>query len=242
LLGRYCNEPDRSGAMSSMRDLLLVGAGGFGREAAEAVRAANAHRPAWRLLGFLDDDPRTHGRLVGGVPVLGPAEAVHDHATALVILCTGHPGNYASRRLMAERLELDDERYAALVHPSATVGASSRVGAGSVLLAHVDVTADAAIGRHVAVMPQVVVTHDGRIDDFATLASGVRLGGGCHVETGAYVGSGACVREGLTIGARAMIGMGSVVTRDVAADRLWFGAPATDRAPAPGARAQAAGG
>jgi sugar O-acyltransferase (sialic acid O-acetyltransferase NeuD family) len=217
-----------------VRDLLLVGPGGFGREVAEAVRAANAQAPAWRLLGFLDDDPAGHGRLVGGVPVLGPAEAVHDHATAQVVLCTGHPGNYASRALIAERLGLDDDRYATVVHPGATVGSTCTVGAGSVLLAHADVTADAEIGRHVAVMPQVVVTHDCRIGDFATLASGVRLGGGCRVHPGAYVGSGACVRENVTIGSRAMIGMGSVVTRDVPADRMWFGVPATDRAPAPG--------
>jgi sugar O-acyltransferase (sialic acid O-acetyltransferase NeuD family) len=216
-----------------MRDLLLVGTGGFGREVAEAVRSANAHQPTWRLLGFLDDDPRTHGRSIGAVPVLGPADAVHDHAAALVLLCTGHPGNYASRRAIAERLELEDDRYATLVHPSASVGSTCKVGQGSVLLAHVDLTADVEIARHVAVMPQVVITHDCRVGDFATLASGVRLGGGCRVDPGAYVGSGVCVRENIVVGAGALVGMGAVVTRDVPTDRLWFGAPATDRAPAP---------
>jgi sugar O-acyltransferase (sialic acid O-acetyltransferase NeuD family) len=219
--------------MLKVPELLLVGAGGFGREVAEAVRAANGHRPNWRLLGFLDDDPRTHGRLSGGIPVLGPIDAVQDHADALVVLCTGHPGNYASRRLIAERLQLEDERYARVVHPTAAIGSTCSVDAGSVLLAHVDVTADATIGRHVAIMPQVVVTHDCRIEDFSTVASGVRLGGACRIETGAYIGSATCVRENLTIGPRAMIGMGSVVTRDVPADRLWFGVPATDRASAP---------
>jgi sugar O-acyltransferase (sialic acid O-acetyltransferase NeuD family) len=222
-----------------MRDLLLVGAGGFGREVAEAVRAANAERPTWRLLGFLDDDPGSRGRLVGDVPVLGPAETVHDHPGALVALCTGHPGNYDSRRAIAERLALADDRYASVVHPDATVGSTCSVGAGSVLLAHVDLTADAAIGCHVAVMPQVVVTHDCRIDDFATLASGARLGGGCRIEAGAYVGSGALIRENVTVGPRAMIGMGSVVTRDVPPDRLWFGVPARDRASAPSPSAPA---
>jgi sugar O-acyltransferase (sialic acid O-acetyltransferase NeuD family) len=223
-----------------LRDLFLVGAGGFGREVAEAVRAANADRPTWRLLGFLDDDPGNHGRVVGGLPVLGPIESVHDHASAQVVLCSGHPGNYDSRRAIADRLGLDDERYATIVHPGATVGSTCTVGAGSVLLAHVDVTADAEIGRHVAVMPQVVVTHDCRVEDFATLASGVRLGGSCRVERGAYVGSAASVRESVTIGRRALIGMASVVTRDVPADRLWYGIPARDMAPAPGARAQTA--
>jgi sugar O-acyltransferase (sialic acid O-acetyltransferase NeuD family) len=221
--------------MSGIRELLLVGAGGFARETAEAVRAANAARPTWRLLGFLDDDPARHGTVVAGVPIIGPSAAVHDHPEAAIVICTGRPDNYLSRRLIADRLELDDARYATVLHPTATIGESCQVGAGSVLLAHADLTADVVLGRHVAVMPQVVLTHDTRIGDWATIASGVRVGGGCHIAEGAYIGSGACLREGLTVGAWAMVGMGSVVTRDVPAERLWFGAPARDvsRAPLP---------
>jgi sugar O-acyltransferase (sialic acid O-acetyltransferase NeuD family) len=218
-----------------VRELLLIGSGGFARETAEAVRAVNAVRPTWELAGFLDDDPARQGTVIGGVPVLGPAELVHDRVDAAVALCTGRPTNYVSRRQIAERLGLDDARYATIVHPGATIGSTCHVGCGSVLLAHVDLTADVVIGRHVAVMPQVVLTHDVCVEDWSTLGAGVRLGGGCRIASGAYVGSGACVREGLTVGERAMIGMGSMVTRDVPAERLWFGAPArdVDRAPLP---------
>jgi sugar O-acyltransferase (sialic acid O-acetyltransferase NeuD family) len=224
---------------SEVRDLLLVGAGGLAREAAEAIRATNATVPTWNLLGFLDDDPAKHGRLIGGVPVLDGVDAVHAHTDAQVLLCTGRPDNYVTRRLLAERLGIDDERYATIVHPTASVGSTCEIGAGSILLAHVDLTADVVLGRHVAVMPQVVLTHDVRVDDWATIASGVRLGGGCHVAQGAYLGSASCIREGITVGAWALVGMGSVVTQDVPAQRLWFGAPARDvsRAPLPTADA-----
>jgi sugar O-acyltransferase (sialic acid O-acetyltransferase NeuD family) len=223
------------------RGLLLVGASGFAREAAEAVRAVNAEAPTWDLLGYVDDNPALLGTEISGVPIVGPIDAVHDHPDAAVVLCTGRPDNYVSRPLIAERLGLDDERYATVVHPTATVGTTCRVGAGTVLLAHVDLTADVVVGRHVAVMPQVVITHDVTIDDCATIASGVRLGGSCHVGEAAYIGSGACLREGLTVGARAMVGMGAVVTRDVPAERLWFGSPARDvsRAPLPAAAQRA---
>lgn len=219
--------------MSEVRDLLVVGAGGFARETIEAIHAVNAQRPAWRLLGVVDDDEARHGTRLGGVPVLGPPDLVHAHPSALVVLTTGRPGNYVSRPAIAARLDLPDERYATIVHPTATVGVTCRVGAGSVLLAHVDLTADVTVGRHVVVMPQVVLPHDARVDDFATLASGVRTGGGCHVGEGAYVGAGTCLREGLTVGPRALVGMGSTVTRDVPAERLWYGSPAADRGPAP---------
>lgn len=218
---------------ASPRPLLIAGSGGFARETAEAVRAIDAHRPAWRLLGFLDDNPERHGETVGGLPVLGPLELAHDRPEAAVVLATGRPDNYVSRRLIADRLELDEERYATIVHPTATLGGSCRVGAGSVLLAHVDLTAEVSVGRHVAVMPQVVVPHDTSVEDFVTIASGVRVGGGCRLAEGAYLGSGACVRQGIDVGPWAMVGMGSIVTRDVPAARTWHGSPARDAGPAP---------
>jgi sugar O-acyltransferase (sialic acid O-acetyltransferase NeuD family) len=224
------------GSRGAARQLLLLGSGGFARETAEAVRAVNSVRPTWRLLGFLDDDPQRHGRLIAGYPVIGPIELIHDHPEVEVVICTGRPDNYTSRRQIAHRLGLNQARYATVIHPSATVGETCRVGSGSVLLAHVDLTCDVVIGRHVAVMPQVVLTHDVRVDDWATLSSGVRIGGAAHVAQGAYIGSAACLREGITIGERAMVGMGSVVTCDVPAQRTWFGSPARDidRAPLPG--------
>ena len=216
-----------------IRDLLVVGAGGFARETVEAVRAINEHRPTWRLRGLLDDDPARLGAEVGGEPVIGPIELVLDHPSALVVLTTGRPDNYVSRPLIAARLDLPDARYATVIHPTAVVGTTCVVGVGSVLLAHVVLTADVVVGRHVAVMPQVVLPHDARVDDFATLASGVRVGGACHVGEGAYIGAGACLRENLTVGPRALVGMGSVVTRDVPGERVWLGSPATDAGAAP---------
>jgi sugar O-acyltransferase (sialic acid O-acetyltransferase NeuD family) len=219
--------------VTEVRDLLLIGAGGFSREAVEAIRAINAVRPAWNLLGFLDDDPARDGAVIGGTRVLGPTGLVHEHPAAAVVICTGRPDNYVSRKLIAERLGLDEERYATLIHPTATVGSTCNVGSGSVLLAHVDLTADVVVGRHVTVMPQVVLTHDVLVDDFVTIGSGVRIGGGAHIAEGAYLGAGASVREGLRIGERAMVGMAAVVTRDVPSERLWYGAPARDRDRAP---------
>lgn len=216
-----------------MRQLLIVGAGGFARETAEAVRAVNAVAPTFDLLGLLDDNAALHGELVGGTPVVGPIETVHEHPDALVVLTTGRPDMYVSRRMIAERLDLDDARYATIVHPSATVGETCSVGAGSVVLAHTALTADATIGRHVSVMPQVVLPHDVVIEDFATIASGVRVGGSCVVGTGAYLGQASCLRETVQVGPHAMVGMGSVVLRDVPEERLWMGVPARDAGPAP---------
>jgi sugar O-acyltransferase (sialic acid O-acetyltransferase NeuD family) len=208
--------------------LVLIGSGGFGRETIEVVRAINAALPAprWDLRGFLDDDPSRRGERVGGIPVLGGIALLAELEDARAVVCTGHPGNFASKRAIVERLGLGPERYATLVHPAAVVPASCRLGAGTVVLAGAVLTTDVEIGAHVGVMPQAVLTHDDRIADYAIIAAGVRLAGGVRVGEGAYLGAGCLVRENRTIGAGALVGMGAVVTTDVPDGEVWAGTPA----------------
>ena len=204
-----------------MRDLVIVGAGGFARETAAA-----AARAGWRVLGFVDDDPALAGTTRSGLPILGDVDSVAGRPDAAVVVCVGNPRNYVARQRIVHRLGLPAERYATVVHPTAEIGAGSVVGPGSVLLAGTVLTADVVVGSHVAVMPQAVLTHDNRVADYATIASGVRLGGGVVLDCGAYVGAGALVREGVKVGAWSLIGMGSVVLRDVPPDEIWAGNPA----------------
>jgi sugar O-acyltransferase (sialic acid O-acetyltransferase NeuD family) len=212
----------------SVRPLVVIGSGGFGRETVETVRAINAEHPTWDLLGFLDDDPALHGKQIDDVPVLGPIDEARTlFVAAQLVVCTGHPGNYFSKKRIVERLALPESRYGTIVHPTAALSTSSRVGRGSVLLAHVVATASVQIGAHVSVMPNTIFTHDDVIEDYATFGAGVRLAGRVTVEAGAYVGSGALIREDRTIGAWSLLGMGSILTKDVPPGEVWIGAPAS---------------
>jgi sugar O-acyltransferase (sialic acid O-acetyltransferase NeuD family) len=206
--------------------LVVVGAGGFGRETVEAVRAMNDGGASWQLMGYLDDNPLLQAKQIDGIPVLGGITEAKNLPDASFVVCTGRPDNYASRPVIVDRLGLPADRYATIVHPAATVSSSSRVGPGSVLLANVVLTAAVIIGSHVAVMPHVTITHDDIVEDFATIASGVCLGGHVRIGQGAYLGAGALVREGRAVGKRAMVGMGSVVLTDVPEEQVWIGVPA----------------
>ena len=205
--------------------LIIVCAGGFGRETAAAVLADGR----WKLLGFADDDPARCGQTVEGVSVLGsPEAAIRSAPEARVVVCQARPLR-AHRSALVSRLQLASERYATIVHPTAWVAGSARLGPGTVVLAGVIATSTIEIGSHVAVMPGVVITHDDVVEDYATLAAGVRVGGGVRIGRGAYVGAGALLRDGITVGAGAVIGMGAVVTRSVPPGEIWFGTPARAR-------------
>ena len=84
----------RSGAT---KPLVIVGVGGFSRETAQAVHTVNAVAAVWDPCGFVDDDPAKAGTIVDGLPVFG---AIGTLATsdAMVVVGTGRPDNYTSRR------------------------------------------------------------------------------------------------------------------------------------------------
>jgi sugar O-acyltransferase (sialic acid O-acetyltransferase NeuD family) len=160
------------------------------------------------------------------VEIIGPSEAVHDHPEALVCATVASPDHPQRRLGLTERLGLPPERYATLVHPAAVVPRSASVGPGSILHATTVLTADVALGAHVAAMPAVVLTHDDVVGDGVTFGAGARVAGGVTIEAGAYIGSGALIREGLVVGAGAVVGMGAVLTSSVPAGEVWAGTPA----------------
>ena len=208
--------------------LVLVAASGLALEVAEAARAAGTS-----VLGCLDDDGSLWGTSVRGwLPVLGGLDLAPDHRDAGFVLCAGRG---AVRAALEERLRdvVPGARFPTVVHPAVDVPRSCSVGEGTVVLAGTVMTAEVVLGRHVVVMPHVTLTHDDRVDDFATLCAGVTLGGSVHVGRAAYLGMNSSVRERLSVGAGAMLGMGAVLTRDQPPGETWAGVPACELASPP---------
>lgn len=204
--------------------LILLAASGLARE----VLASTVTAGRFGVVGVLDDDPLRRGTDVGSSTVIGAIADAVDHPEASLVVCAGRG---AVRERIVARLSalgVGPDRYASVVDPTAVVPTGCTVGAGSILLSHVSLTADVTVGRHVVVMPQAVLTHDNRVDDYATICAGVALGGSVRIGRAAYLGMNSSVRQDLTVGEHATLGMGSVLLRALPAGRTWAGVPARD--------------
>lgn len=85
---------------------------------------------------------------------------------------------------------------------------------------------DTSVGNHCYLMDHVHVAHDCLVEDHVTIAPNTVLAGHVKILSGATLGMLTAIHQFSAIGAYAMIGMGSVVTRDVPPFCLVLGNPA----------------
>ncbi|WP_432478381.1 NeuD/PglB/VioB family sugar acetyltransferase [Nocardioides sp. GXQ0305] len=193
--------------------MIIVGAGGVGREALDACLAAGL-----TVTGFVDD--RLAGGTARGLPVTGP-DQVGPSTTYVVGIAS--PG--ARRRLVAGLGERGGTP-ATVVHPRAIVAPETTLGEGCLVLGGAHVSSSVSLGVHCQVHYNATVGHDAVLRDYATVYPGANVSGSVVLEEDVTVGSGAVVLQGLTVGAGAFVGAGAVVTRDVAPGEVVVGSPA----------------
>jgi len=219
------------------KPIVVLGTGGNSLDIAESIESL----PEWELVGFLDDDPRRRGASVIGYRVLGELPAAREMAGHWFVNGIGSPATFRRKREIVARTGVPRERFATIVHPSATVSSRATLGHGVVILQNATVAVHAALGDHVIVLPSSVVSHDCVVGDYTCLAGGCCLSGGVEVGSDSYVGTNVAIRQGVRIGRGAMLGMGAVLIRDVPAGETWAGTPAKRLDPSAGSTGRGPG-
>jgi len=193
------------------RRLVILGAGAHARAVADVALACG-----WSIAGFVAAAGVSPGApgIVGSDDDLPRLAASHTFDGAVVGV-----GNAALERRPALFARLHEVGIVTptLVHPSAVVSPSARIGAGALVFPQVAIGAEVDVGENVVVYSGSVVEHDCRIGDHAYLAPGVILCGNVRLETGAFLGAGAIVVPGVVIGKEARIDAGARVTMTVGA-------------------------
>lgn len=201
--------------------LVIVGAGGHGREVLDTAR--NERSGSYDVLGLIaDEEPDLDVLRRARARWLGPVEALRSLSADFVVAV----GDGQVRAALAATVEGLGLRAARLWHATAHRSQDVEWGEGTVVLANATVTSCVDLGRHVHVNLGATVAHDCVVGDFVTVNPGAHLNGNVTVGAFATIGSGAVLRQGVTIGEGAVVGAGAVVTKDVAPGATVVGVPA----------------
>jgi sugar O-acyltransferase (sialic acid O-acetyltransferase NeuD family) len=190
-----------------MKKVIIIGASGFGKEAAWIMDRMNQAGQKLGLLGFCDDAPDKQEGLFAGFALLGTVEAAAAQLPGARFFCA--IGNNSARQSVVARAQAVGLIPLTLIDPTAIIAPDTTIGEGAFIGISTIVSSGAKVGKHVIVNHQACVGHDVTIADFAQVCPGARISGGCRINEGALLGTNAATIPLVNVGAWSTLGAGT---------------------------------
>ncbi|XWN37469.1 MAG: NeuD/PglB/VioB family sugar acetyltransferase [Balneola sp.] len=207
-----------------MKKIVIIGGRGNGTVIASTIEDCKKAGQDIECTGFLNDNEEE----INGYPVLGGIQngdwkkLSEDHS---FIYAMSNIKQAPERYKLLQDLGIPENRFATIIHPSAVVSDQAKLGHGVVLMPLTLVSPDVVIGNHSQLYAQSFVGHDTTVDEMVFVANNVSIGGRIHIKDGAHIGSNSSILERLVIGKFAVVGLGSVVLKDISDKEKVVGNP-----------------
>ncbi len=208
-----------------MKDIVIIGAGDFGREVAWLIEGINKVNASYNIIGFLDDDVTKIGQDFNGYTCLGSISQLIELRKKSWVCAVIAMQDGSVRRSIVEKL-CDFNDWETLIHPLANVSKTSSFGKGNIICAGSSISVNSHIGNHCIFNISSILGHDCKTSDYVTVMSGACVCGHVMIGEEAYLATNCTVVPGRHIGRNAKVGAGSVVLRNVKDGVSVMGVPA----------------
>lgn len=208
-----------------MEKLVLVGAGGFGREVLFQILNSSIEANKYDILGFVDDTSELLGKNINDYPVIGNIDWLVNYKDKIcAVVCIG---NSQARKTVVKKISTNiNVDFPSIIASDVKMSEYVNLGKGCVICLSNILTTNITIGDFVIINLDCTVGHDAIIDDFVTIYPSVNVSGNVHIESCAEVGTGSNIIQSKRIGENTIIGAGSVVVKDIISNCTAVGAPA----------------
>lgn len=206
-----------------MKDIVIIGAGGFGREVAWLIERINNENPTWIIKGFIDDNEQLWGKQEDNYKVLGGTDYLKNCGEIYAVCAVG---SASVRKRIVSKFQNSKVKFATVIDPTVIISDRVQIGDGTIICAGTIITVDVKIGNHVIINLDCTIGHDGIIGDFVTIYPSANISGNVRIETAVELGTGMQIIQGKTIAAQTIIGAGTVVITDCMESGTYVGNPA----------------
>jgi sugar O-acyltransferase (sialic acid O-acetyltransferase NeuD family) len=209
-----------------MHEIVIYGAGGFGKEVACILHKINDCKPTWNLLGFIDDgipigsDISHFGKVLGGIDDINkwPKEIY-------LVFAIGVPKTI---KLIVNKITNPNVQFPNIIHPEVFVAdeRSLSMGKGNVVVRACSFSCDVTLGDFNQLNSISSLAHDVEVGSFNVFMPLSRISGGTKIGDLNFFGIGSVVLQYLKIGDNTRISAGSYVVRNTKDGFLYAGNPA----------------
>ena len=206
-----------------MKDLYIIGAGGFGREVAWLVERINEVNPTWNIKGFIDDNESLWGTKEDAYNVVGGCDYLKTLGDVYAVCAVG---SARVRKIIIDKLKDSNVKFATVIDPAAIVSNRVQIGEGTIICAGTIITVDIEIGNHVIINLDCTLGHDDVIADYVTVYPSVNISGNVTVGVCSELGTGMQIIQGKNIAPNTIVGAGAVVVKDLNESGTYVGSPA----------------
>lgn len=208
-----------------MKNLLIVGARGWGREVFDAISKTEDVKNGTLLIkGFLDSKSDALEGLRGNFPpIICPPEDYEVQGDDIFFVAMGDPH---WRKHYAELIENKGGHFYTYISPNSMVFDTATIGEGSFISRWAAISDNANIGKHVIAHPFSALGHDIIVKDYATLLNASFMGGFSELGECSVLNPKAVVLPHKKVGNNALVGAASVVIRNVKDGERVYGNPA----------------
>jgi len=206
-----------------MKNLIIIGAGGFGREVFGWAQQCPEHEKEWTIKGFLDDNPESLASFNIECEVIASVKDYQPASEDLFVCAIGRP---KVKKTCCRQIMQKGGRFTNIIHPKVTFGRNVELGSGVILCPGVTMTCGIKIGSFVTFNLHCAVGHDVVVGDWCQMSSFCDLTGGVVLGEGVFMGSHASILPGVRVGDNAVVGAGSTVLKNVNPDTTVIGVPA----------------
>lgn len=194
-----------------MKDLFIIGAGGFGREVLWLVQRINEISSTWNIKGFIDDDETLKNKILNGYKVYG---TINDLNKLKDIYCVCAIGNPQVRSKIISNIS-KNVSFAVLIDPSVITSQLINIGEGTVICAGSILTVNISIGQHCIINLDCTIGHDVVLNDYSTLYPSTNVSGNVIVKEKTLIGTGSKIIQDVIVGKESILGAGAVVNKNI---------------------------
>ena len=205
-----------------MKDILIIGAGGVGKETAWIIEQINEAKKTWNIIGFIDDNQEIQHKNINGYQVVGRCVDVKRYKGARVVCAIA---NYKVKKQIVSRVQIYGNEFVNIIHPSVYILKSNHIGQGNIIYPGVVLTTNISIGNHTIISPKCGIGHESNIHDYSSILWNVNISGNVTIEEGCFIGTGATILQNINICRESMIGAGSVVLKNIEEKSVVVGVP-----------------